>query len=100
MYFERVHISLQNGDASDRHRRDRLQWHDRHNNCPDKARLADASFFQMNPGLHCPIVMVRSGSTDVGMNITLAVAFFNGIALAGAGEGGGLFHDGLGRNNL
>ena len=86
MYFEIVHISLQrNGDSSDRHRRDRLQWHDRHNNCPDKARLTDASFFQMNPGLHCPIVMVRSGSTDVGINITLTVAFFSGIILGGGG---------------
>ena len=28
-------------------------------------------FFQMNPGLHCPIVMVGSESTDVGMNVTL-----------------------------
>ena len=39
-------------------------------------------FFQMNPGLHCPIVMVGSGSTDVGMNVTLTVAFFRGIVLA------------------
>ena len=48
----------------------------------DKARLADDSFFQMNPGLHCPIVMVGSGSTDVGMNVTLTAAFFSGIVLA------------------
>ena len=39
-------------------------------------------FFQMNPGLHCPIVMVGSGSTDVGMNVTLTDAFFSGIVLA------------------
>ena len=39
-------------------------------------------FFQMNPGLHCPIVMVGSGSTDVGMRVTLTVAFFSGIVLA------------------
>ena len=30
-------------------------------------------FFQMNPGLRCPIVMIRSGSTDVGVNVTLTV---------------------------
>ena len=36
----------------------------------------------MNPGLHWPIVMVGSGSTDVGMNVTLTVAFFSGIVLA------------------
>ena len=38
-------------------------------------------FFQMNLGLHCAVVMVRSGSTDVGMNVTLTVAFFSGIVL-------------------
>ena len=59
-------------------------------------------FFQMNPGLHCPIVMVGSGSTDVGMNVTLTVAFFSGIVLAmgAGGAGGGGFRDGLGRNKL
>ena len=51
-------------------------------------------FFQMNPGLHCPIVMVGSGFTDVGMNVTLTVAFFSGIGLAVG------FRDGLGRNKL
>ena len=51
-------------------------------------------FFQMNPGLHCPIVMVGSGSTEVGMNITQTVAFFSGVVLAVG------FHDGLGRNKL
>ena len=28
-------------------------------------------FFQMNPGLHCPIVTVGSGSTDVGVSVAL-----------------------------
>ena len=36
-----------------------------------QGRTGGRFFFQMNPGLHCSIVMVGSGSTDVGMNVTL-----------------------------
>ena len=65
----------------DRHRPDRLQWADRHINWT-RQDWRTIFFFQMNPGLHCPIVMVESGSTDVGMNVTLTVVFFSGIVLA------------------
>ena len=64
-----------------RHRRDRLQWADRHINWT-RQDWRTALFFQMNPGLHCPKVMVGQGSTDVGMNVTLTVAFFSGVVLA------------------
>ena len=51
-----------------------------------QGKTCERFFFQMNPGLHCPIVMVGSGSTDVGMNVTLTVAFFSGIFLAVGGS--------------
>ena len=54
---------------TDRHRRERPQWADRH--ITGQGKIGGRFFFQMNPGLHCPIVMVGSGSTDVGMNVTL-----------------------------
>ena len=63
-----------------RHRRDRLQWADRHINWT-RQDWRTVLFFQMNPGLHCPKVMVGPGSTDVGMNVTLTVAFFSGVVL-------------------
>ena len=46
-----------------------------------QANIGGRFFFQMNPGLHFPIVMVGSGSTDVGMNVTLTVAFFSWLIL-------------------
>ena len=54
---------------TDRHRRDRLQWADRH--ITGQGKTGGRFSFQMNPGLHCPTVMVGSGSTDVGVNVTL-----------------------------
>ena len=65
---------------TDRHRRDRLLWADRHIN--GQGKTAGWFVFQMNPGLHCPIVMVGSGSTDVGVNITLTVVFSSGTVMA------------------
>ena len=51
-------------------------------------------FFQMNPGLHCPVVMVGSGSMDVGMKVTLLLR-----SSAGSFWRWG-FRDGLDRNKL
>ena len=78
---------------TDRHRRERPQWADRH--ITGQGKIGGRFFFQMNPGLHCPIVMVGSGSTDVGMNVTLTVAFFSGISF---GCGGSVMV--LGQNKL
>ena len=40
----------------------------------------------MNPGLHCPIVIVRLGSTDVGVNVTLTVVFSCSTVFGGGGS--------------
>ena len=65
---------------TDCHRRDRLQWADRHINWARQdwrtILFSDESRFALSNS------KVGSGSTDVGMNVTLTVAFFSGIVLA------------------